>query len=157
MMAKINGINTDKIKKDGYIDLHEPAVGAGGMVLAYAEEVKSVGYNPSRNLYVECWDIDCFCAFMTFTQLSLYDIPAKIVCGDTLSLKERFVLYTPSYYVFKELLKQNKLNAPDCSYCNKIILDDVYTSEFDPTKKLCSECYRVDKMLSIVRDLQNLK
>ena len=74
-------------------------VGAGGMILSYAKMLAEEDYNPSKVLYVEAWDIDLLCTFMTYVQLAMYDIPAKVVNGDTLQLKENFVLYTPQYYL----------------------------------------------------------
>lgn len=98
LMAKINGIDESLIKEKGYITLNEPTSGAGGMILAFARELQAKGYNPSENLYVEAWDIDIFCTYMTYLQLAMYDIPAVVVNGDTLALKEHFTLYTPQYW-----------------------------------------------------------
>ena len=81
-------------------------VGAGGMILAYAQELKNKGYKPSKNLYVQAWDIDILCTYMTFVQLSMYDIPAVVVNGDILSLKENFILCTPQYYLGGWFLKE---------------------------------------------------
>ena len=98
LAVKLTGINEDEIKQKGYITLHEPATGAGGMILAYANELKEKGFNPSKNLYVVACDIDILCTYMTYLQLAMYDIPAVVVNGDTLTLKEHFVLYTPQYF-----------------------------------------------------------
>ena len=112
LMAKIVGIdaNTESdISKYGYTTLHEPTSGAGGMILAYARELKSKGYNPSKNLFVVAWDIDILCTYMTYVQLSMYDIPAVVVNGDTLALKEHFTLYTPQYYLGMWNFKTNQI------------------------------------------------
>ena len=47
---------------------------------------------------------------MTYIQLSLLGIPAKVVLGDTLSLKFQQVLYTPFYFLsgIEERLEQQK-------------------------------------------------
>lgn len=99
MMVKITGIDETLIKEKGYITLHEPTAGAGGMILAYAKKLKDKGYNPSKNLFVVAWDIDILCTYMTYLQLAMYDIPAIVVNGDTLALKEHFTLYTPQYWM----------------------------------------------------------
>lgn len=99
MMVKITGIDETLIKEKGYITLHEPTAGAGGMILAYAKELKDKGYNPSKNVFVVAWDIDILCTYMTYLQLAMYDIPAIVVNGDTLALKEHFTLYTPQYWM----------------------------------------------------------
>lgn len=98
LLVKCTGIDDTLIKEKGYITLHEPASGAGGMILAFARELKNKGYNPSQNLFVVAWDIDILCTYMTYLQLAMYDIPAIVVNGDTLAMKKHFTLYTPQYY-----------------------------------------------------------
>lgn len=157
-MAKVISIDEKGIEENGYVTLHKPTCGAGGMILAYAREVNAKGYSTSRNLYVEAWDIDILCTYMTFLQLALYDIPAKVVNGDTLALKEKFVLYTPAYFIFRQLEKEGKLNVKLCSYCKKEInKDEIKTSKIDSTKKICKECYEKDKVLEVVKDLMENK
>ena len=109
LMVKCTGIDENLIKEKGYISLHEPTSGAGGMILAYARELKSKGYNPSKNLLVVAWDIDILCTYMTYVQLAMYDIPAVVTNGDTLALKEHFTLYTPQYYLGMWNLKTNQI------------------------------------------------
>ncbi|MFY7215328.1 SAM-dependent DNA methyltransferase, partial [Enterobacter cloacae complex sp. LZL001] len=45
-----------------------------------------------------CTDIDPMVADMAFIQLALLGIPAKVVTGNTLTLKANRVRYTPVYY-----------------------------------------------------------
>lgn len=114
LMAKIVGIDANiesDISTKGYATLHEPTSGAGGMILAYARELKDKGYNPSKNLFVVAWDIDILCTYMTYVQLSMYDIPAVVTNGDTLALKEHFTLYTPQYYLGMWNLKTNQIKS----------------------------------------------
>lgn len=156
MIAKIavdeNKIDED-IKKDGYTTLHEPTMGAGGMILAYAKELQLRGYQLSRNLYVEAWDIDVLCVYMTFLQLSMYDIPAKIVCGDTLLMKENFVLYTPAYYNFRQLKEEGKLNVPICDYCGNDIEDEPQRGILNDKLKICSSCYAAEQRIALLKRL----
>lgn len=109
LMAEITGIDEQEIKENGYVTLCEPCVGAGGMVLSYAKILKEKGYNPKSELFVEACDIDILCTFMTYVQLSMYDIPAIVINGNTLTLQENIVLYTPQYYRgfwnFKKIFK----------------------------------------------------
>ena len=98
LMTEIVGIDEEEIKNRGYVTLNEPCVGAGGMVLSYAKALQKKGYNPHENLFVEVCDIDMLCTYMTYVQLSMYDIPAVVINGDTLTLKQNIVLYTPQYY-----------------------------------------------------------
>ncbi len=155
-MAKLTGIDENIIKEKGYITLHEPTSGAGGMILAYARELKAKGYSLARNLLVQAWDIDILCTYMTYLQLAMYDIPAVVVNGNTLTLEEKFVLYTPAYYVFKKLEKEGKLNTPICSKCANFIDTDLVESKIDSEMKLCRECNAVEQKLLLFKKVVDL-
>ncbi|ELC6355153.1 N-6 DNA methylase [Enterobacter cancerogenus] len=88
----------EKIKREGWITIDEPACGSAGMVVALAYWMVEAGLNPSEQLYATCTDIDPMVADMAFIQLSLLGIPAKVVTGNTLTLKANRVRYTPVYY-----------------------------------------------------------
>ncbi|MCU6190545.1 SAM-dependent methyltransferase [Enterobacter bugandensis] len=88
----------ETIKREGWMTLDEPACGSAGMVIAFAYWMTDAGYNPSEQLYATCTDIDPMVADMAFIQLSLLGIPAKVVTGNTLTLKANRVRYTPVYY-----------------------------------------------------------
>lgn len=155
LMAKIVGVNLhiENIEKDGYTTLHEPTSGAGGLILAYARELDLKGYDPSRNLYVLAWDIDILCTYMTYVQLSMYDIPAKVVNGNTLTLKENLVLYTPAYWRFMRLLHDGRLKIPTCGCCGKDIEGEPQKSMFNNKLKICTSCYATEKRLELLKKL----
>ena len=88
----------ETIKREGWMTLDEPACGSAGMVIAFAYWMTEAGYNPSEQLYATCTDIDPMVADMAFIQLALLGIPAKVVTGNTLTLKANRVRYTPVYY-----------------------------------------------------------
>ncbi|MFG6093612.1 N-6 DNA methylase [Enterobacter soli] len=88
----------ETIKRDGWMALDEPACGSAGMVIAFAYWMVEAGLNPSEQLYATCTDIDPMVADMAFIQLALLGIPAKVVTGNTLTLKGSLVRYTPVYY-----------------------------------------------------------
>lgn len=90
--------NMEKSNKP-FITLSEPACGAGGMVLAFANEMLKKGINPAEKLYVQCIDIDRLAGLMSYLQLSLWHIPAEVIIGNTITLNFREVYYTPSYYL----------------------------------------------------------
>jgi hypothetical protein len=96
MMARIQGV--DKLLADGrpFITLSEPACGAGGMVLAVVKTLIGAGYNPAHALWVQGWDIDRLAALMAYVQLSLWNVPAEIVVGNTLSLE---IWHTPAHHL----------------------------------------------------------
>lgn len=96
----------DLLSSRGHITVHEPAVGAGAMVIAFAEEVKSRlkadGYEPLRlpgrlPLHVTAVDIDRRAVHMSYIQLSLLDIPATIIRGDTLRMELDETWHTPAH------------------------------------------------------------
>lgn len=98
MMAKMTyGQDLDQI--DDFITLSEPACGAGGMVLAFTKELIARGHNPAETLWVQCWDIDRLAALMCYIQLTLWNVPAQIVVGDTLAYEAREIYYTPAHYL----------------------------------------------------------
>ncbi len=76
MMAQINyDAQLQKLDKP-FVTLSEPACGAGGMVLAFANVMISYKHNPAEKLWVQCIDIDRVAALMCYLQLSLWNIPA---------------------------------------------------------------------------------
>jgi type I restriction-modification system DNA methylase subunit len=68
----------------GVISLNEPSCGGGGMIIAAAKVMKEAGINPQRALKVVAQDLDWKGVYMTYLQLSLLGIKAKVVQGDTL-------------------------------------------------------------------------
>jgi hypothetical protein len=102
LMAALT-IDVDVVKEAiatrGYVNMHEPAVGAGAMVLEAAQVVKANGGNPSRHMFVTAIDVDATAAYMAFIQLSLCGIGAAVHVGNTLSLEIRQTLLTPVYYL----------------------------------------------------------
>ena len=100
LMADLSFSELNKLLKvKPFVTLSEPASGSGGMVLAYASTMAEYGYNPTKQLYIECWDIDRVVAFMCYVQLSLCGLPAKVVVGNTLTQEVWLTLYSPVYYL----------------------------------------------------------
>lgn len=101
-MSAALSIDGNEVKKaleqDKILTLNEPSCGAGGMVLAAAEILYyKYHFNISRNLLVECSDIDSRCVHMAYLQLSLAGIPAVIFKRDTLSMETWERWETPAY------------------------------------------------------------
>lgn len=98
LMAEINDSKMENlIKEKGYITVNDPACGAGSTLLAKVKKVLEKGFNPINHLYVEGTDIDRLVALMCYVQLCLWNVPAKIYVGDSLTLNLREVWMTPSY------------------------------------------------------------
>ncbi len=112
LMAEINIIEIEnQLAERDFITLSEPCSGSGGIIIAFAESLKEKGYNYQHQLFVEAIDIDELCFMMTYIQLALYGIPARVVLGDTLSLKYQKKLYTPMYFIngfYWKLQKEQK-------------------------------------------------
>ncbi|HID3974801.1 TPA: N-6 DNA methylase [Enterobacter cloacae] len=100
LMAKLLMPDIDEtIRREGFVTVSDPASGAAGMIVAYAEILLEAGYNPSEQMFGSCIDIDPIAADMAFIQLSLLGIPAEVVTGNTLTMQLHRVRYTPVYYM----------------------------------------------------------
>lgn len=75
------------IKKKGYVIVGEPTVGAGSFLIAAAEVIEELGYDPRKNMYFEGTDIDQLCCDMTYIQMSVLGIPGFVIHGNTLSME----------------------------------------------------------------------
>lgn len=88
----------DTIRREGVATVSDPACGAAGMLIAYAECLLEADINPSMHMFGSCIDIDPVAANMAFIQLSLLGIAAEVVTGNTLTMQFNRVRYTPVYY-----------------------------------------------------------
>ena len=98
------------MQQDKILTLNEPTCGAGGMIIAAVDVLyNKYHFNYSRNLLVECSDIDSRCVHMTYLQLALAGIPAIIYHRDTLLMKTWERWETPAYIMqwlrFRNVLK----------------------------------------------------
>ncbi|MGN3937756.1 N-6 DNA methylase [Xanthomonas citri pv. mangiferaeindicae] len=85
LMAGITiGDPREQVQWHGFVTVNEPACGAGGMVIAFADELRSQGLNPSEAMHAVAVDIDPTAVHMAYIQLSLLGIPAIVVHGDAL-------------------------------------------------------------------------
>ena len=73
------------IPEEGKIRLHEPACGAGGMVIAACRILHERGFDYQRRLDVVAQDLDWRSVYMTYFQLSLIGCRAFVVQGNTLT------------------------------------------------------------------------
>lgn len=98
MAGLVAGDRLAALDNEPYITLSEPTCGAGGMVIAFAKVMLARGYNPQTQLRADCVDIDPVAAGMCYIQLSLLGIPARVVIGNSLTLKYQREMYTPFWY-----------------------------------------------------------
>lgn len=111
-MAEINFAEIESFQSNQLITLSEPCCGSGALIIAFAQTLKEHNINYQQKLFVEAIDISEMCFKMTYIQLSLLGIPAKVVQGDSLFLKFQQVLYTPFYFLngIEYKLKKQKLS-----------------------------------------------
>jgi N-6 DNA Methylase len=88
-----------RIEERGFVTAQEPAVGSGVMIIALAQEMREAGINYQQHLHVTAIDIDPKCVHMAYVQFSLLHIPAVVIHGDTLAMKEYSHWYTFAHVV----------------------------------------------------------
>lgn len=89
----------NKLDTQVFITAVEPAAGAGGMILALVKVMIMAGHNPAGKLWVQAIDVDRMAALMCYIQLSLWNVPAEVIVGNTLSWDIREVCYTPAHHL----------------------------------------------------------
>lgn len=99
MVARVN--QDEYLKKK--VEMFEPSVGGGGMVIAVAKVMKDSGINYQRNLKVVAQDIDWLSVYMSYIQFSLLGINAIVIQGDSLSQP-----FIPGNYEKRRILKTPK-------------------------------------------------
>ena len=139
MMGKMSLSEHDKtIAEKGRISILEPCCGAGAMVLGFAQAMKDSGYDYTQQMTAVAVDTDIRCVHMCYIQLALYGIPAVVIHGDSLSLKEWSHWYTPVYILQGQPLKEQYI----IDETNKSAADEAPTqlSLFEKeANALCSE------------------
>ncbi len=88
LMAKISVNAESVIEKGKPITVNEPACGAGGMMLTLAEQFAPHSTGKEKSyvdlLRVTCQDINPVGVDMCYINMTLWGIPATMICGDTL-------------------------------------------------------------------------
>jgi hypothetical protein len=101
LMAQLGMTDLDaELERKPFIRLSEPACGAGGMILPVVELLLRKGHNPAHRLWVQAIDVDRTASLMCYIQLSLWNVPAEVIVGNTLTLEVREVWHTPAYHLF---------------------------------------------------------
>ena len=94
-----------QVKEKGVITVAEPAVGAGALVIASAEEVASQGIDPRAHLQFDCTDISRDAFNMAYIQLSALGLQAVVRHGNTLSDEYWESRPTPQLRLFHRCLE----------------------------------------------------
>lgn len=101
-MADMNWSNaTAKIKDYGFISVNDPAVGAGALLIAFANTCRRHDVNYQQSVLFAAQDLDQATACMCYIQLSLLGCPGYVYVGDTLTdpctaIDDRGLLPRPS-------------------------------------------------------------
>lgn len=82
---------------NGVFTISDSACGAGGLIVAAIEKLRTMGINYAHNVFVDCGDIDSRCVHMTYLTLSILGVPAVVRLGDALKLEYREAWFTPAY------------------------------------------------------------
>jgi len=101
-----------EIEKHGYLTVTDEAVGGGVTMVALVKTMLNKGYNPQKQLVIECGDLDIKSVYMTYIQLSLLGIPARVKEQDALTQDLKSVWYTPMFKWggWQWKLKEEKVN-----------------------------------------------
>jgi len=95
LMAQLVDPMDDLPDKEGPVTINEPTCGSGTMVIGAVWAMKQKNFDYQHKSFFVAQDIDIRCVWMTYIQLSLYGIPAMVIHGDTLTVKEWSRWYTP--------------------------------------------------------------
>lgn len=102
-------IITQKMTDDEILTLNEPSCGSGGMIIAAVDKLYNhYHFNISRNLFVECSDIDSRCVHMCYLQLGLAGVPAVIYKQNTLTLETWEEWFTPAYLMHWQRFERHR-------------------------------------------------
>ena len=109
LMAKISVGNVKpQVEEKGILTICEPAVGAGAMVIAGAEEVASQGIDPRACLQFDCTDVSRDAFNMAYVQLSALGLQAVVRHGNTLSQEYWEHRPTPQLRLFHQWLAPHR-------------------------------------------------
>jgi hypothetical protein len=85
------------IEREGFITVSDCCVGAGSMIIAAAEVLKSQGINYQRHMHTIAGDIDSTAVYMAYIQASLLHMPAVIYHGNSLTVEVWSEWRTPAH------------------------------------------------------------
>ncbi|MDU5080269.1 N-6 DNA methylase [uncultured Tissierella sp.] len=136
MGMMVVGDKEQLIQEKGFITVNEPCAGSGAMVLGLAKAMKANKMNYCSQMVVTATDIDLKCVHMAYLQLALCGIPAVIIHGNTLTVKEWSRWYTPVYMLDGWIWRQ---------HCG---MTTVRTTDDERTKKSMDSNYSTNRELS---------
>ena len=88
------------IEENGFVTVQEPAVGAGGMVIAVADVIESLGYCPERHLWVEAVELSRATFHMAFIQINACAVAGQVINGNSITMETFTTAFTAASPVF---------------------------------------------------------
>ncbi len=98
------------IRERGFITMMEPAAGAGGMVIAAADAIERLGYDPATCLWVEAVELNRGTYHMLHIQTAYRGLAGKTIQGNSLSVEIFDSALTPNALPF--LFRHGNPHAP---------------------------------------------
>ena len=102
LMAKLfypNEWIKNEIATKGFIIANDSAVGGGATMIGLVNAMLDYGFNPQKQLFVECNDLDSRACLMAYIQLATLGIPAIVRKQNTLTNQIYDTWITPAFYM----------------------------------------------------------
>lgn len=96
------------ISEKGFIQMNEPAVGGGAMIIGVAKALMNEKINYQKSMVVTAVDLDIKAVHMCYIQLAMLSIPAVVCHGNTLTVQVYSQWKTPIYVLEGWQFKKTK-------------------------------------------------
>ena len=88
----------EKIKNKEFTTVYDAECASGAMLLGAANYFKKSGLDYKEKMYVYAEETESICAYITYIQLTLYDIPGRVLLLSKNRDKVSEAMYTPRHY-----------------------------------------------------------
>ena len=78
------------LEAQDHVTVHEPACGAGAMLVAITQALRRRGINYQHRMHVRCEDLALTATYMAYIHLTLLGVPAMVARRDTLTRETFF-------------------------------------------------------------------
>lgn len=100
-LTSLLSLEQDTLEREDFIELNEPASGAGAIAIASCDIASFWNINYAEKLIWTLQDIDLMCVYMSYIQLNLIGASAVIHHMDSLNMNRFDTFYTASYVLNK--------------------------------------------------------
>ena len=107
LMAELIGPAMNEEPHDRVTTVLEPACGSGVLIIGKACAMMKRGIDYRTRCLFVARDIDIRCVWMCYIQMVLYQIPAVVIHGNTLTGEEWDRWHTPGFYALKNISEGN--------------------------------------------------